>query len=68
MKRFLMIALLVVFLSGCGVTTSVRVRQAADNTNTTISIRNGEGASTAVNVDVAPSISVKDSTLTIIRE
>lgn len=52
-------------LISCGVTTSVKVRQAADNTNTTISIRNGEGASTSVNVE--PKISIKDSTLRIIN-
>lgn len=54
------------FLISCGVTTSVKVRQSADNTNTTISIKNGEGASTSVSVE--PKISIKDTTLTIIRQ
>lgn len=53
-------------LISCGVTTSVKVRQSADNTNTTISIKNGEGASTSVSVE--PKISIKDTTLTIIRQ
>lgn len=53
-------------VSSCGVTTSVRVRQTADNTNTTISIKNGEGATTSVSVE--PKLSVADSVLTIIRQ
>lgn len=68
MKKFIILFFAVVLFASCGVTTSVKVRQAADNTNTTISIRNGEGASTAVNVDVAPTVSVKDSVVTIIHE
>lgn len=53
-------------LISCGVTTQVRVRQTADNTSTTISIKNGEGASTSVSVE--PKISVADSVLTIIKQ
>lgn len=54
------------FLTSCGVTTQVRVRQTADNTSTTISIKNGEGATTSVSVE--PKLSVADSVLTIIRQ
>lgn len=57
---------LMLSVSSCGVTTSVRVRQTADNTNTTISIKNGEGATTSVSVE--PKLSVADSVLTIIRQ
>lgn len=57
---------LMLLVSSCGVTTSVRVRQTADNTNTTISIKNGEGATTSVSVE--PKLSVADSVLTIIRQ
>lgn len=58
--------LTLISLISCGVTTQVKVRQTADNTNTTISIKNGEGASTSVSVE--PKISIKDTTLTIIRQ
>lgn len=65
----LMLSVLIVTsscLTSCGVTTQVRVRQTADNTSTTISIKNGEGASTSVSVE--PKISVADSVLTIIKQ
>lgn len=55
------------WISSCGaVQTSVKVRQSAENTNTTITVRNGEGATTSVTVE--PKISLADSVLTIINK
>lgn len=55
------------WISSCGaVQTSVKVRQSAENTNTTITVKNGEGATTSVTVE--PKISLADSVLTIINK
>lgn len=62
-----LILTLIFWISSCGaVQTSVRVRQSAENTNTTITVKNGEGATTSVTVE--PKISLADSVLTIINK
>lgn len=51
MKKFVFLALLAVLFSGCGSPkTLVKVRNNADNTETTISATTGNGGSTSVTV------------------
>lgn len=56
MKKFTILAMLFLIFGACGSPrTTIRVQNRADGTATTISVKQGEGGSTSV--DVHPSIS-----------